>query len=96
MSEDRADIYICHTLEVLQLPLLMQSSAVNNYIPEESEIEMAVQGLKGGIAGDPSDMRAGGLKGWLREDIYKKDPYSRSWELVVRLVQVVFGNGHIT
>ena len=45
----------------------MQPEAVNNDIPEEAEIEMAVHWLKGGKARGPAGMRAEDLKGWRKE-----------------------------
>ena len=35
------------------------------------------------------------LKGWLRWDKRKKDQERRRWELVVRLLQVMFGGGTV-
>ena len=39
------------------------------------------------------DMRAEDLKGWIMEAKHEKDPVRRRWELVVRLVQLVFLGG---
>ena len=56
---------------------------------------MSVRGLKSGIAGGPSGMCAEDLKGWLRKAKREKYPKRRRWELVVRLVQVIFGYENI-
>ena len=57
----------------------MQLSAVNNYIPVEAEIEMAVQGVKGGIEGGPSGMREEELKGWRKKSKREKETEGRRW-----------------
>ena len=57
----------------------MQLSAVNNYIPVEAEIEMAVQGVKGGIEGGPSGMREEELKGWRKNSKREKETEGRRW-----------------
>ena len=51
MSEDRGEIYRCRPPARLWVPILVHPLAVNDDIPEESEIEIAVLGLKGGRAG---------------------------------------------
>ena len=73
----------------------MQRAAVNDKIPAESDIEMAVRVLKGGRAGRPPGMIEEDLKGWHKEA--KREKYSKgiSWELVVRLIQVVFRDGTV-
>ena len=73
----------------------MQFAAVNDYIPSESEIDMAVRVFKGGRVGDPSGMRAEDLKGWCQEAKREKDPEGRRWYIVVRLVQVMFRDGTV-
>ena len=40
-------------------------------------------------------MRVEDLKGWRQEAKREKDPESRRWELVVRLVQVMFRDGTV-
>ena len=40
-------------------------------------------------------MRADDLKGWLRDDKCKKVPERIRWELVVRLLQVTFGEENV-
>ena len=40
-------------------------------------------------------MRAENLKGWLREAKSEKDRVRRTWELVVILVQLMFGDGTV-
>ena len=74
----------------LRSPILVQPAAVNEEIPAEAEIDMAVRGLKGGRAGGPLGMRAEDLKGWCKEAKRKKNPEGKRWELAVRLVQVTF------
>ena len=69
--------------------MLVQLSAVNNDIPVEAEIEIVVQGMKGGIEGGPSGMRADNLKGWRKNANREKDTEGRRWELVVIIVQVM-------
>ena len=54
---------------------------------------MEVQGMKVGKARVLLGMRTEDLKGWLRESIRNKDPVRRRWELVVRLVNIKFGDG---
>ena len=63
-SAERAELYRLWPPARLQVPILVHSAAVNDEIPEEAEIEMAVRGLKGGKEGGPSGMRAEDQKGW--------------------------------
>ena len=51
---------------------------------------MAVRGMKGGRSGGLSGMRAEDLKLWRKEAKHEMDPEGRRWEMVVRLVQVMF------
>ena len=74
VSEDRVELYRCRPPERLRVPILVQLSAVNNDIIAEAEIDMTLQGLKGGRAGGPSGMRVEDLKGWCREAKCEKDP----------------------
>ena len=66
-SEERAELYRCWPPAKLQVPILVQPAAVNNDIPEESDIDMAVQGLKLGRVGWASVMIVEDLKGWRKE-----------------------------
>ena len=93
MSADRAELYRCSPPEGLQVPLLVQTAEVNVSIPSEAEIEVAVQGLKIGIAGGQLGIRAEDLKGWIREAKLEKEPTRRRWEIVVRLVKLEFRDG---
>ena len=79
VSEDMADLYRCRLPEGLQVLLLVQPEVVNDNIPEEAEIKMAVGGLKSRRAGVPTFMRTEDLKGWLREAKCEKDPVIRRW-----------------
>ena len=47
------------------------------------------------IRGAGKEMRTEELKRWLRETKREKDPVRRRWELVVRLVKVMFGDGTV-
>ena len=67
MSRDMTYLYIYGPPERLRVPVLVQPLEINDDIPEESEIEMSVQGLKGGRSEDPSGMRMEDLKGWCQE-----------------------------
>ena len=64
----------------------MQLAAVNYSILAESDIEMAVLGMKRGIEVSLLGMRLEYLKGWRKESNHEKEPEERSWELVVILV----------
>ena len=66
-SEDRAELYRCRPLVRIKVPILVQPVAVNNDIPAEEEIELAVWGMKCGRAGGLLVMRAEDLKGWRKE-----------------------------
>ena len=59
--------------------MLVQLSAVNNDIPVEAEIEIVVQGMKGGIEGGPSGMREEELKGWRKKSKREKETEGRRW-----------------
>ena len=95
VSIDRAEIYRCRPPEELRVPLLVQPAAVNDDTPAEADIYMAVRRLKIGKEGGASGTRAENLKEWLREAKREKDPERRSWELVVRLLQVAFRDGNV-
>ena len=64
MSADRAELYICCPQARLWVPILVYPSEVNDEIPEETEIEISVLGLKGGREGGPLGMCVKDLKGW--------------------------------
>ena len=78
---------------MLRVLILVQPVSVNDEILSEAEIDMAVQRLKGGRAGGASGMKAGNLKGWIKEAKREKEPEGRRWDLVVRIVQVIFRYG---
>ena len=67
MSADKAYIYRFQPPEGLKVPLLVHLASINDETLSEAEIEMAVQGLKGGIFGGLSGMGVEDLKVWLRE-----------------------------
>ena len=50
-SAFRAELYRCRTSARLKVPMLVHPGVVNNDIPTEAEVELAVQGLKGGRTG---------------------------------------------
>ena len=64
VSADREELYICCPPERLWVPILVQPSEVNDEIPQEEDIEIAVLGLKGRRAGGMSGMHAKDLKKW--------------------------------
>ena len=90
---DREELYQNRPPEVLRVPILVQQSYIKYSIPTELYFETEVKGLKGGRAGGPLVMHAEDLKGWLRESPRKKEPVRRRWEVLVRLVQRMFGYG---
>ena len=71
---DREKLYRFRPPERLKVPILVQSGVVNNDVPMEADIELAVWEMKGGRSGDPSGMRAEDLKGWRKEAKYEKEP----------------------
>ena len=75
---------------------MVQPEAVKDDVLTETEVELAVQGLKGGIAGGLSGIIVEDLKEWRKEDKWEKDPEGRRCNLVVRLVQVMFRDGTVT
>ena len=93
VSLDRVELYICCPPARLWVPILVHTSEVNDYIPEEAKIYIEVLGLKYGRAGGPSVMRTKELTGWKQEAKREKDPEGRRWEPVVILVQAMFRYG---
>ena len=63
VTTERADIYICRPLEGMRVPLMVQSAEVDDGIPLEVDIELAVQVLKRGRTGGILSMCAEDLKG---------------------------------
>ena len=61
-SMERAELYRCWPPARLWVPILVQPAVVNYDIAEESEIDMAVRGMKVGKAGGLLGMRADYLK----------------------------------
>ena len=57
VSEDRVELYRCCLPARLWVPILVQPPAINDYIPEKAEIDIAVLWLKCGRAGGLSGMR---------------------------------------
>ena len=92
----RAEIYRCRPPASLNVPTLVHPAVVNDNVPTEAKVELLVQGLKVGRAGGPLGMRSEVLKWWRKEDKREKDLYGRRWELVARLVQVMFRDGKVT
>ena len=95
MSADREELYICRPPARLWVSILVQLSAFNNDITEESDIEIAVLWLKVRRTGGPSGMHTKDLKKWRQEAKQKKDPEERRWEPVARLVHVMFRDGDV-
>ena len=75
------------------MPILVIPAEVEDGLPEESEIEQAVRGIKGGRAGGPSGMQTEDLKGWLRKASMYNNPVRRRWRLLVGLIQRTFKDG---
>ena len=73
----------------------MQPAAINDDIMTEADIDLVVWGMKGGGSGGPSGMRAEDLKGWRKEANHEKDPEGRRWDMLLRLVQVMFRDGTV-
>ena len=69
---------------------MVQPAAVNDDVPTEAEIDLAVRGLKGGRVGGPLGMRLEDLKRWRKEAKCDKEPEGERWKIVVQLVQVMF------
>ena len=59
-------------------------------MPKGAEVDLAVRVVRTGRARGPSVMIVEDLKGWSKEAKRDKESVGRIWELVVRLVQVVF------
>ena len=74
---------------------MVQTEAVNDDVPTESEVNLVVRGMKGERAGSTSGMRTEDLKGWHKEAKCEKYPEGRRWELVVRFLQVMFRDGTV-
>ena len=69
----RSELYRFRPPTRLKVTILVQQTEVNDDVPTEAEVELAVWGLKGGRAGGPSGMREEDLKGWRKETKWKKD-----------------------
>ena len=78
-SAVRAELYICQPPAKLKVPILVQPLAVNDDVPTEEEVEMAVQWLKGGRVGGTLGMRVEELNRWRMEDNWEKDPEGGGW-----------------
>ena len=63
MTTDRAELYICSPLEGMWVPLMVQLAEVDDGIPLEVDIELAVQVLKRGRTGGILSMCTEDLKG---------------------------------
>ena len=92
----RSELYRCRPPARLKVLILVQTEVVKNDVPMEADIKLAVQGLKGGRAGSLSGMIAKDLEGWRKKAKREKDLERRRWELVVRLMQVMFRDGTVT
>ena len=95
VSEDRAKLYGCIPPARLWVPILVHPSVVNDDIPEEADIDIAVLGLKGRREGGPLVINAKYLQGWQKEAKSEKYPEGRRWKPVVRLVKVMFRYGTV-
>ena len=83
---DREKLYRFRPPERLKVPILVHPAAVDDDVPTDAEVYLAVQGVKWGRSGCPSGMIAEDLKGWSKEAKREKEPEGRRWDLVVRLV----------
>ena len=67
VAMERAEFYKCSPPEGLWAALMVQPEEVDDGTPLEAEIDVEVQGLKGGIARGASGINTEYLMGWLRE-----------------------------
>ena len=74
----------------------MKLVEVDYGIPSEANIELEVWGLKVGRSGGQSGMLTEDLNEWLRKAKSKKEMVRRRCELVVRLIQLAFGDGTLS
>ena len=93
------------------IPLYIEPFAVEDWVPDEGEIEWAVKRLRNNRVGGPSRMQTEDLKGWLaaarrgekKGDTAEKEGGDRedtregaeNWERVVELVQTAFRDGYL-
>ena len=92
VTTERVEIYRCRLPEGLWVILLVQLEEVDDGIPSEAEIELAVRGLKRGRASGLSGMHTEDLKGWLQEYNCNKYLVRKQWELLVILINLKFGD----
>ena len=85
-STARSELYRCRPPARLKIPISVHLTESNNEVPPEADFDMAVQGLRAGIAGGPSGMMAEDLKEWSKEDKREKEPVGRKREMMVWLL----------
>ena len=74
----REELYICRPPEGLWVPLLVQQVEVDDRMPLEEEIELAVRGMKGRrVRGGHQACTRNLRGGWLQEANCKKGPLRR-------------------
>ena len=94
-SAFRAELYRCWISTRLKVPILVQLTEVNGGVSTEAEVKLAVRGLKGRRSGGLSGMREEDLKGWRKRAKQEKETEGKRWDLVVRLVHVMFRDGTV-
>ena len=68
---------------------------MNDDIPVDDEIGLAVRRLRRGKAPGPSGLRADHFHAWYKEAHRRKDPDPTAWNTVVELVQEVYKTGSL-
>ena len=63
----KTELYICRPPSRLKVLILFQPLKVNDEVPTESEVNLAVRGMRAERVGGPSGTRGEDLKGCLKE-----------------------------
>ena len=101
-TKEREELYAKQAPPGDPIPINVGPYPVEDGIPPDSEIRVAVKAMNNGRAGGSSRIRAEDLKGWLRGALDEEDPEvtardgaGDNWRLFVRLVQAVWEHGEI-
>ena len=93
LTQERIELYRRKRPPGDPIPVMVEEFAIDDSPPSDGEISDAVARLPSGKAAGASGMRVDHFKAWKHEATRDKDPDSSKWDLLVKLVQLVYETG---
>ena len=93
LTQERIELYRRRTPPGDPIPVMVEEFVVDDSPPSDGEISDAVARLPSGKAAGASGMRVDHFKAWKHEATRDKDPDSSKWDVLVKLVELVYETG---